>query len=97
MNKVLYFAMMVLLWSGVATPARGFELHDILSAPYADELISASNSERIAWVVYEAGVRNIWTAAAPSFEPQRLTDFECGRRSAHRRSGVHFGRRPAVF
>jgi len=76
MNKVLCFALMVLLWSGAAMPARGFELQDILSAPYADELISAGDSERIAWVVYEAGVRNIWTAAAPSFEPHRLTAFE---------------------
>ncbi|MHB1326970.1 MAG: S9 family peptidase [Gemmatimonadales bacterium] len=39
------------------------------------ELVSARDVDRIAWVAYEEGHRNIYTAAAPAFRPVRLTRF----------------------
>jgi dipeptidyl aminopeptidase/acylaminoacyl peptidase len=39
------------------------------------ELTSARDVDRIAWSVYEAGMRNVYTAAAPDFLPVRLTSF----------------------
>ncbi|CAN5859794.1 S9 family peptidase [soil metagenome] len=40
------------------------------------ELTAAKRADRIAWTVYEAGRRNVYTAAAPDFRPVRLTRFD---------------------
>jgi dipeptidyl aminopeptidase/acylaminoacyl peptidase len=64
------------LFLGAAIPAWCFELESILNAPNTSGLVSSGKSGRIAWVSYEAGVRNIWTASAPAFKPVRLTRFE---------------------
>lgn len=39
------------------------------------ELTAAGAADRIAWTVYEAGRRNVYTAAAPDFRPVQLTSF----------------------
>ena len=39
------------------------------------ELTAAKQADRIAWVSYERGMRNIYAAAAPGFAPVRLTRF----------------------
>jgi dipeptidyl aminopeptidase/acylaminoacyl peptidase len=38
-------------------------------------LASAKRADRIAWMAYERGMRNVYTAAAPSFTPVRLTNW----------------------
>ncbi len=39
------------------------------------ELVRAKNADRVAWVAYERGMRNVYTAAAPDFKAVRLTSF----------------------
>ncbi len=39
------------------------------------ELVSARRVDRIAWISYEAGLRNVFTAAGPAFTPVRVTSF----------------------
>jgi dipeptidyl aminopeptidase/acylaminoacyl peptidase len=39
------------------------------------ELVSARRADRLAWVAYEKGMRNVYTAAAPNFTPVRLTRY----------------------
>src|SRR5262245_46305398 len=39
------------------------------------ELVSARKVDRIAWIAYEEGKRNVFTAAAPLFAPVRVTSF----------------------
>src|SRR5665213_1457683 len=39
------------------------------------ELVSALKTDRIAWITYDRGMRNVFTAAAPDFKPVRLTNF----------------------
>jgi dipeptidyl aminopeptidase/acylaminoacyl peptidase len=39
------------------------------------ELASARKADRVAWITYERGMRNVYTAAAPDFRPVRLTRF----------------------
>ena len=46
-----------------------------LSPAYPTSLVSARKADRIAWVAYERGMRNVYTAAAPDFTPVRLTRF----------------------
>ena len=38
-------------------------------------LVSARKADRIAWMAYDRGMRNVYTAAAPDFRPVRLTSF----------------------
>jgi dipeptidyl aminopeptidase/acylaminoacyl peptidase len=39
------------------------------------EVVSALKTDRIAWVAYDRGMRNVYTAAAPDFKVVRLTNF----------------------
>jgi len=39
------------------------------------ELVAAKTADRVAWVAFEEGKRNAYTAAAPAFAPVRLTRF----------------------
>jgi dipeptidyl aminopeptidase/acylaminoacyl peptidase len=50
-----------------------FSIEQVLSPAFPYELISARAADRIAWLEYERGIRNVYTAAAPDFRPVRLT------------------------
>jgi dipeptidyl aminopeptidase/acylaminoacyl peptidase len=52
---------------------RPATVDDFLAPGYPFELISARKADRVAWVAYERGRRNVYTAAAPGFRPIRLT------------------------
>ncbi len=51
-----------------------FTIEQVLSPAYPFDLVSAKHADRIAWIEYERGMRNVYTAAAPDFAPVRLTD-----------------------
>jgi dipeptidyl-peptidase-4 len=38
-------------------------------------LVAARKADRIAWMAYEKGMRNVYTAAPPNFTPVKLTQF----------------------
>jgi len=38
-------------------------------------LAASKKADRIAWMAYERGMRNVYTAAAPAFTPVRLTEW----------------------
>ena len=59
-----------------ALHAQSFSIADILSPGYPVELVAARGADRIAWIEYEEGRRNVYTAAAPDFEPIRLTRYD---------------------
>ncbi len=52
---------------------RPLSVDPFLSPAYPYELVAAKGAERIAWLAYERGQRNVYTAAAPAFTPVRLT------------------------
>jgi dipeptidyl-peptidase-4 len=39
------------------------------------EVTAAKKADRVAWIAYEQGRRNVYTAAAPAFMPVRLTKY----------------------
>jgi dipeptidyl aminopeptidase/acylaminoacyl peptidase len=56
--------------------AQGRPSIDHYIAPgYPYELVAAKKADRIAWLVYERGQRNVYTATAPTYTPTRLTRF----------------------
>jgi dipeptidyl aminopeptidase/acylaminoacyl peptidase len=63
-----------------AAPASAARSHQPTMAQYLKpglplELVSARKVDRIAWIAYEEGKRNVFTAAAPSFRAVRVTPF----------------------
>jgi len=50
-------------------------LAQFLSPASPLEVRSARRADRLAWITYERGMRNVYTAAAPDFKPVRLTRF----------------------
>jgi dipeptidyl-peptidase-4 len=61
--------------AGQASAQGTFALEEVLSPPYPWSLVSAKNADRIAWIFYSKGERNVWTTAAPDFKPVNLTGF----------------------
>lgn len=39
------------------------------------DLVAAKKADRLAWMTYDRGMRNVYSAAAPDFRPVRLTRF----------------------
>src|SRR5690348_14737920 len=58
-----------------AQQATKITFANYFNVPSALELASAKKADRIAWTSYEKGMRNIYSAAAPSFTPTRITNF----------------------
>jgi dipeptidyl-peptidase 4 len=46
-----------------------------ISPGFPSDLVAAKKADRIAWIVYERGLRNVYAASAPDFKPVRLTKF----------------------
>jgi dipeptidyl aminopeptidase/acylaminoacyl peptidase len=55
--------------------ARKPTIEQFMSPASPLELASARKADRIAWPVYDRGMRNVYSAAAPDFRPVRLTRF----------------------
>jgi dipeptidyl aminopeptidase/acylaminoacyl peptidase len=62
--------------SEVPAQAKKFTIEQILAPAYSFELVAAKKADRIAWIAFEQGKRNVYTAAAPDFTPVRLTNFK---------------------
>jgi dipeptidyl aminopeptidase/acylaminoacyl peptidase len=60
--------------SAVTRPAAA-SVDAYLSPGYPFDLVSARRAERLAWISYDRGRRNVYTAAAPNWLPVRLTSF----------------------
>jgi len=67
-------ALLFTVWAPLSAQQR-FTIEEILSPAYTFNLVSAKRADRIAWIEYERGMRNVYTAAAPDFTPVRLTHF----------------------
>jgi dipeptidyl-peptidase-4 len=64
------------LFAATALPAQAKPtIEQFLSPASPLELTAAKKADRIAWISYERGMRNVYAAAAPDFKPARLTRF----------------------
>jgi N-acyl-D-aspartate/D-glutamate deacylase/dipeptidyl aminopeptidase/acylaminoacyl peptidase len=53
----------------------GFTLQQVLSAPFASDLVAAPTGSRVAWIFNIEGKRNIWVAEGPDFKARQLTQY----------------------
>ncbi|AZI25738.1 S9 family peptidase [Pedobacter sp. G11] len=74
MKKSLLF--LLLLLSSVQIFAQSFTLKSVLSYPFPNQLTASANGAKISWAANEQGIRNIYTAEAPSFKVKKVTDFK---------------------
>ena len=83
-TSILGMLITILVIVPTATPASGWQasgvgpytIQQILDPAYPVEVTAAKAAERIAWISYERGMRNVYTAAGPNFEPVKLTAVE---------------------
>jgi dipeptidyl-peptidase-4 len=68
-------ALCVSMTPQAATPSKP-TIAQFLSPAYPFELVSARRADRLAWIAYDQGRRNVYTAAAPDFRPVRVTAFQ---------------------
>jgi dipeptidyl-peptidase 4 len=52
-----------------------YTIDQFLSPASPLEVSAAKKADRIAWVTYERGMRNVYVASAPDFKPVRITKF----------------------
>jgi dipeptidyl aminopeptidase/acylaminoacyl peptidase len=71
-----FLLLTVLSTSASPSAAQDFSIEDVLSPPFPVEMVSAKRVDRIAWIAFERGMRNVFTAAAPDFSPVALTHWE---------------------
>ena len=57
----------------VAAPP--YTIDQFLSPASPLEVSAARKADRLAWVTYERGLRNVYVASAPAFKPVRITNF----------------------
>ncbi len=58
-----------------AAAAPPFTVDQILGFPSPENLIASPSGSRIAWTFNERGVRNVYVADGPAFEPRRVTSY----------------------
>ena len=55
---------------------QGPTIRQFISPAIPTEIASAKKVDRIAWLAYDEGIRNVYTAAAPNFKPKVVTPFK---------------------
>ena len=76
MKRTLGMMLFVLLMGIPQLHAQEkFNLEQVLSAPFPDDLTASASGNRLAWTFDEQGKRNIWVAAGPDFKARRLTSY----------------------
>ncbi len=72
---ILVVALALALLPAAAAQSAHPTIDQFLSAAYPLELVAAKKADRVAWIAYDRGQRNVYSAAAPDFRPVRLTRF----------------------
>lgn len=72
---ILLVAGVTALLSNCYAQTNQFSLTDIRQYPFPTELSAAADQLRITWAADEKGLRNVYTAAAPGWAPEKLTAF----------------------
>src|SRR5689334_17278297 len=60
----------------LALAQQRFTLDQVMSAPFASDLVAARRGSSVAWIVDQRGVRNVWAATGPSWDPRQITRYQ---------------------
>lgn len=73
--SIVFIGLLAALASAPTPASAQFSIEDILSPGFPYSLVSARTADRIAWIENEQGMRNVYTATPPAFEPVMLTSW----------------------
>src|SRR2546421_5318614 len=73
---ILSLAIALLFAFAPSSTAQSITIEQLMSSPFPSELISSKRGDKIAWVFYQQGKRNIWLAEAPGFASRQLTHMD---------------------
>ena len=73
--RTAFFLVVLALPAGLHAQSAA-TIDDFLAPAYPFELVAAKKADRIAWLAYERGRRNVYTASALDFRPVRITRHE---------------------
>jgi dipeptidyl aminopeptidase/acylaminoacyl peptidase len=62
--------------SSAAAATGAFTMEQVLSYPYATEMVASPNGGHIAWMRNLAGVRNVWVADGPAYKARQVTQYK---------------------
>ncbi len=74
-HRTALFALLALLVAGPVSAQKAPAPADYISPAYPVTMAAARKADRIAWIAYDEGKRNVYVAAAPAYTPVRLTSF----------------------
>ncbi len=80
-KRYIVVSILLLLMSGCLSVRKAvaqsepFSLSQIMSFPFPTQLTAASKGSRIAWVINQRGVRNVWMARGPGFKSEQVTHY----------------------
>ncbi|MFC1553867.1 S9 family peptidase [candidate division KSB1 bacterium] len=74
-KSLLTFLVIFIYTGGYSQSIKNFTLEQITGMAFPSQLVSAADTDMIAWITYEKGRRNVYTAESPEFEPVRLTSY----------------------
>ncbi len=74
-SGTLFFLSAILL--SVEAPARpgSFTMEQVLSFPFPSGFAVSATGSRVAWTINLNGLRNVYVAEGPAFQPRRLTSY----------------------
>lgn len=75
LTPVLILSVVALSSVDAQTKPAAPTVEQFLSPAYPSDLVAAKKADRIAWLSYDRGRRNVFAAAAPDYKPVRLTSF----------------------
>ncbi|HEY9229693.1 MAG TPA: hypothetical protein VIP11_23790, partial [Gemmatimonadaceae bacterium] len=58
-----------------ATKAASNNIEAFMGPSSPLEIATAKKKDKVAWVAYERGMRNVYVASAPDFKPIKITKF----------------------
>ncbi|HTI63413.1 MAG TPA: S9 family peptidase, partial [Gemmatimonadaceae bacterium] len=75
LRRVTHLLVAALVVPGIAGAQSPSSVAPYIAPAFPEELVAARKADRIAWLAYDHGQRNVYTAAAPDFKPVRITKF----------------------
>ncbi|GMV07240.1 MAG: hypothetical protein AMXMBFR53_35150 [Gemmatimonadota bacterium] len=67
--------LLALVLAGAPGVSAQIRVRDALSSSFVQGLVAAPTGDRVAWVVNEAGARNVWVAEGPAWQGRKVTAY----------------------
>jgi len=77
-SRLQITALLLFVITGVVMARGSFTIEQVLSSPFPTELVASPAGNRVAWVFYARGLRNVWVAeagAGGAYRSRQITQY----------------------